>query len=75
MRRTAPLAGSTSSSARSVASATHSRPLPNAIPETSAPPSAIVCVTVSVVGSTRRIVPPTVLATQIAPPPLATLAG
>jgi hypothetical protein len=35
----------------------------------------IVCVTPSVVGSIRATVAPTVLATQIAPPPLTTLPG
>ena len=66
---TSPERASSTTSAWSIVSAIQSLPAWNVIAAVLAPPRWMVCVTRSVPGSILVIAPPSVLATQIAPPP------
>src|SRR3984957_7399210 len=71
VRSSDPVAPSISNSSRETGSATHNRPSPNDTASGLAPGSAIDWVTLSVAGSIRVRVEPTLLATQTSPSPLA----
>ncbi len=69
------MVGSISIRSSVTGSATHTPPPPTAMAPRLDPGSEMVCVTLSVAGSIRATVAPTVLAVQIAPPPLTMLPG